>query len=74
MLAENNLALVYIERLLSLPTDFISREMLLSDPDRNLLMVNSRFREILDELGPNIQENGEIVNIYMICCLCHDMK
>lgn len=45
MVGEYDLALDYIERLLSIPADFISPGMLLVDPDWDPLRDNPRFQE-----------------------------
>lgn len=47
MLGEYDLALDYIERILSIPADFISPGMLRVDPDWDPLRDNPRFQEII---------------------------
>jgi len=50
MLGEYDLALDYIERLLSIPADFISPGMLRVDPDWDPLRGNPRFQKIIGEV------------------------
>ncbi len=49
MIGENDRALEYIERLLSIPADFISPGMLRVDPDWDPLRDDPRFQEIISE-------------------------